>query len=173
MRELISAEQIEGGLDRMAAFVRGGGYRPPLVVVGVLTGCLPLMADLIRRLDMPLRLAMVHASRYRGPRHERGELRVSDRLLPDLRGAHVVVIDDVLTTGRTLLRVGEQLRRRQPASLRSAVLLKKRAVTPALFAPDFVGMEIPDVPVVGYGLDQNDLYRNLPCVATLDPDEAG
>ncbi|MEN1678481.1 MAG: phosphoribosyltransferase family protein [Planctomycetota bacterium] len=171
METLLNAEQIEEGVDRMAAYVQSVCPRPPLVLVGVLTGSLPMVADLIRRLDLPLRLALIQARSYRGPKHQQGELKIDDRLLPDLRGSHVVVVDDIFDTGQTLAGVVEQLQRRRPSSLHSAVLLRKQIGGAKSVEPDFVAFDIPDKFVVGYGLDLNDLYRNLPYVATLDPGE--
>lgn len=169
MTPLLSTTQIEEGIERMAEFVRARAQRPPLVVVGVLTGSIVMLADLIRRLEIPVHLALIQASSYRGTNTQRGELRINDTLLPNVRGAHVVVVDDIFDTGHTLVEVMRQLELREPASLSSAVLLRKTDRNEVSLQPDFAAFDIPDEFVVGYGLDYNDLYRNLPYVAVLEP----
>ena len=173
MKPLLTHEQLDQAIQRLAGFVHDTYPRPPLVIVGVLTGSLVMLADLIRRLDIPLRVALIQASSYRGATVRRSELRINDRLLPDLSGSHVLVIDDIFDTGQTMLEVMQQLQQRNPASLRSAVLLRKQGRSEVNLEPDFVGCDIPDEFVVGYGLDYDDLYRNLPYVAALEPEDLG
>src|SRR5437867_2911278 len=97
-----------------------------LTIVGVLTGSLMFLADLMRHLDMPLRIALIQASSYRGATTRPGELHVQSDLLPDLRGRHLLLLDDILDTGHTLAHLVLELRALGPASLRVAVLLRKR-----------------------------------------------
>jgi hypoxanthine phosphoribosyltransferase len=136
--------------------------------VGVLTGSLVLLADLIRQLDMPLRIGLVQASSYRGRTTERGTLSINSNLLPDIQARDVLLVDDIFDTGHTLLEVISQLDGLRPTSIRSAVLLRKAGRQEVAIEPDHVAFQIPDKFVVGYGLDYNDHYRNLPYVAALE-----
>jgi hypoxanthine phosphoribosyltransferase len=92
-------------------------------------------------------------------------------MLPEISGRDVLVIDDIFDTGHTLLEVISLLDEHQPRSIRSAVLVLKRGKQQVQIRPEYVGFEIPDVFVVGYGLDYNDAYRNLPYLAALDPED--
>jgi hypoxanthine phosphoribosyltransferase len=170
MNGLISAERIRERVAELALEIKDQYQGQPITIVGVLTGCVMFLADLVRHLDLPVRLALIQASSYRGPATRPGELRVQAELVPDLRGRHVLVIDDILDTGQTLVHVVRQLRDLGPASLRVAVLLRKQGRQQVTLEPDFCGFEIPDVFVVGYGLDFNDEYRHLPYVAELPAD---
>ncbi len=142
----------------------------PLTIVAVMTGSLVLLADLIRRLNMPVRVSLIQASSYRGGT-ESGDLWIRDDMMLDVTDRDVLVVDDIFDTGRTLEAVLECIGEMKPASLASAVLLHKRERQVVAFEPDFVGFEIPDEFVVGYGLDYQDLYRNLPFLAVLEPSE--
>ena len=167
MRQLLSKDELESGVQRMARQVADLYGQRPLTIVGVLTGSVVLLADLIRLLNMPLRVGVVQASSYRGT--ERGELSVNADLMPDIQGRDVLLIDDILDSGHTLSRLVAVVQQMGATSVRSAVLLRKQGQQKVVFEPDFVGFEIPDEFVVGYGLDYNDAYRNLSYVAALDP----
>lgn len=135
-----------------------------------MTGSIVLMADLIRQLSMPLQVGVVQASSYKTGT-ERGELRLNEDFLPDISHRNVLLVDDIFDTGHTLAAMAELLRRQQPASLRTAVLLAKQGRQAVNFVPDHVVFEIPDMFVVGYGLDYRDRFRELPHVAVLEPDD--
>lgn len=145
----------------------------PLTIVGVLTGSVVLLADLIRLLEMPLRVGVVQARSYRGAATVPGELSVNLDALPEIRGREVLLADDIFDTGHTLEQLIAQFRGLGPRSVRSAVLLKKLGRQEVKMQPDHVGFEIPNEFVVGYGLDYQDAYRNLPHVAALEPHEIG
>jgi hypoxanthine phosphoribosyltransferase len=168
MRVLISEEQIKQRVDEVAAEILRVYGHQPVTIVGVLTGCLVFLADLIRRLDMPLRIALVQASSYRGTATTSGELHVQDDLLPDLRGRHILLIDDILDTGKTLRHLVDHLESLGTASVRVAVLLRKLGRQVVALEPDFTGFSIPDEFVIGYGLDYDDEYRNLPYIGVLE-----
>jgi len=165
MDVLIPEARIQARVAELAREVQAAypGH-PPVTIVGVLTGCLLFLADLVRRVDLPLRIALLQASSYRGDATSPGELRLRLDLLPELRGRHVLLVDDILDTGRTLSRLVRELTDRGPASLKVAVLLRKQGRQEVPFEPDFCGFEIPDQFVVGYGLDHNDEYRHLPYI---------
>jgi hypoxanthine phosphoribosyltransferase len=170
MEVLIPAERIQeriGGLADEIVRVYDGR---PVTVVGILTGCLVFLADLIRRIDLPLKVAFITASSYPGAATTSGKLVIRDDLLPDLAGRRVLLLDDILDSGKTLARVVAHLVDRGAESVKVAVLLRKIGRQEVPFEPDFVGFTIPDKFVVGYGLDYNDEYRHLPYVGVL-PDE--
>jgi hypoxanthine phosphoribosyltransferase len=167
MRVLIDADQIRQRVAELARQIKDDYRDQPLTIVGVLTGSLIFLADLVRHLDFPLRIALIQASSYRGATTTPGELRVQAELVPDLRGRHVLLLDDILDTGATLAHLVQQLHALRPASLRTGVLLRKQGRQQIAVAADYCGFDIPDVFVVGYGLDYNDEYRNLPHVAVL------
>jgi hypoxanthine phosphoribosyltransferase len=171
MHVLLTADQLAAGIDRLAAAVRHAAGDVPLTVVGVLTGSVVVVSDLIRRLDGPVRLSMVWASSYRGPATRPGRLDLRLDLLPDLSGQHVLLVDDIFDSGRTLDAILADLRNpsRGAASVRSLVLLRKVGRAEVAVEPDFVGFDIPDLFVVGYGLDYDGAWRHLPHVAALDP----
>jgi len=167
MKILITAEQIEHRVAEIARRIRADHGEKSLTIVGVLTGCLIFLADLVRQLDLPVRIALIQASSYRGTATEPGQLHVQSELVPDLRGRHVLLVDDILDTGQTLSHLVEHLRGLGTASVRTAVLLRKLGRQTIAIEADYCGFDIPDAWVVGYGLDYNDEYRNLPYVAAL------
>lgn len=168
MDVLISAERIRDRLDELAVEItRAYDGKPPVTVVGILNGCLMFVADVIRRIDLPLRVGFVTASSYRGPATIAGKLQIRDDFLPDITGRHVLLLDDILDTGKTLTRVVSHLLDRGAASVKVGVLLRKIGRQEVPFEPDFVAFTIPDQFVVGYGLDFDDEYRHLPYIGVV------
>lgn len=168
MKTILTATEVSEGVARLAKRVTADQGDKPLTIIGIMTGSIVLLADLIRELEMPLRVGVVQTSSYRGAT-ERGELKINAELMPDIRQRDVLLIDDIFDTGHTLKQVIDLMRDLQPMSIRSAVLLKKQGRSEVAMLPDYVVFEIPDEFVVGYGLDYGDEYRNLPYVATLEP----
>lgn len=168
MKTLLDEAQLRQGIERVAREVTAATGDRPLVIIGVLTGSIVFLADLIRQLQMPLRVGLIQASSYRGAATQPGQLHVNFDLLPDVRGLDVLLLDDIFDTGKTMVRLVDQLQEMSPRSLRTAVLLVKRGRQVVDFRPDYVGFEIPDQFVVGYGLDYNDQFRNLPHLAALE-----
>lgn len=164
---LIPAERIQQRVAELARQVALDYEGRPLTIVGVLNGCLLFLADIIRHLHLSLRIGLIQASSYRGPATAPGELRVHPELLPDLHGRHVLLLDDILDTGRTLGYLTNHLKGMGIASLRVAVLLRKIGRQEVNVTTDYCGFDIPNVFVVGYGLDYNDEFRNLPYIAVL------
>ncbi|MCI0684544.1 MAG: hypoxanthine phosphoribosyltransferase [Gemmataceae bacterium] len=167
MKILIPADQIQQRVAELARQIARDYHDRPLTIVGVLTGSLIFLADLVRHLDLHLRIGLIQASSYRGETTTPGELTISPELLPELRGRHVLLLDDILDTGQTLVRLVERLQTLEIASLRTGVLLRKIGRQQVAFEPDYTGFDIPDAFVVGYGLDYNDEYRHLPYLAVL------
>jgi hypoxanthine phosphoribosyltransferase len=167
MEILIPAERIQQRVAELAEEIASDYQDRAVTIVGVLTGSLIFLADLIRHLDLPLRIGLIQASSYRGAVTEPGELRIQPELTPDVRGRHVLLLDDILDTGQTLCHLVAHFQALEPASLRVAVLVRKHGRQTVPLEPDYCGFEIPDAFVVGYGLDFNDEYRHLPYIAIL------
>jgi len=173
MQVLISAEQVQKRVVEMATRIAEDFRGQPKTIVGVLTGCIMFLADLVRHLDLPLRIDLIQASSYRGRATVPGQLRIAPDLVPDVRGRNVLLLDDILDTGQTLSYVVRHLQGLGATSVRVAVLLRKLGRQQVELEPDYCGFDIPDRFVVGYGLDYNDEYRHLPFVAVLPDGEGG
>jgi hypoxanthine phosphoribosyltransferase len=170
MEILIPADRIQERVAKLARQIATDYQDKPVTIVGVLTGCLMFLADLVRHLDLPLRIGLIQASSYRGAVTTPGNLHVQPELVPDVRGRHVLLLDDILDTGQTLTYLVDHLSNLGVLSLKVAVLLRKHGRQKVPIEPDYCCFDIPDAFVVGYGLDFNDEYRHLPYVAVL-PEE--
>lgn len=168
MKKLIEPEPIQQAVRELGSEISACYQDKPLTVLGVLTGSMVLLADLIRAVDIPLKIGLVQASSYRGKSTSSGELKINDSLVPDLAGRHVLLIDDIFDTGHTLERLIPLIQERGALSVQTAVLLWKTARTEVDFGPDYHCFQIPDEFVVGYGLDYNDEYRHLPFIGVLE-----
>jgi hypoxanthine phosphoribosyltransferase len=171
MKVLLNKEQLHDGVTRMAGQIAACYQDRQLTIIGILTGSVVLLADLIRMIDVPLRVGVLQASSYRGATTTRRELVINSDLMLDVEGRDVLLVDDIFDTGHTLDCVMNKMQDFGAASLRSAVLLRKKARQEVEYDPDFVGFDIPDEFVVGYGLDFEDMYRNLPYLAALEADD--
>jgi len=167
-RILIAEEDIELRLKVMAREIQRDFIHHELVVVSLLNGTVMFLADLIRHLSLPLRLDFIGVSSYRAGT-ESGHLVFTKELRLDVRGRDVLLVDDILDTGKTMARVLEKLRRLGPKRIKTCVLLNKAARRTEQVHADYVGFEIPDFFVIGYGLDYAERYRNLPFVGVLRP----
>ena len=171
MKPLIAEAEIDAEVARLGQRIAADYAGQPLTVLGVLTGSIVLLADLIRQIGLPLRIGLIQASSYRGRATRPGELTVGTDLVPEISGRDVLLVDDIFDTGHTLVRLCEAVRARGPRSLRCAVLLWKEGRREVDLEPDYFCFRIPDVFVVGYGLDYNDDYRHLPYIASLEPED--
>ena len=167
MKILLDEQQLNQGVVDLAKSINQRYKDKPLTIIGVLTGSIVLLADVIRKLEMPLRVGVVQTSSYQGT--ERGSLTINAEMMLDITDRDVLLIDDIFDTGHTLTEVIELMNDLGPASLQSAVLLCKTGRQEVDWRPDFIAFDIPDEFVVGYGLDYNDEYRNLPYLASLEP----
>lgn len=170
LKTLLTTDQLREGVTRLATEVSAQYGAGPLTIVGVLTGSVVLLADLIRLLEMPLRVGVLQASSYRGGTR-RGTLTINSEMMLAIADRDVLLVDDIFDTGHTLVQTVEALRQLGPTSIRTCVLLRKHGRQEVTLQPDHVGFEIPDEFVVGYGLDYRDHYRNLPYLAVLEPGE--
>ena len=168
MKTLYDKATLHRGVATMAAKIEKVYEGRQLTIVGVLTGSVVLLADLIRAIEQPMRVGVIQASSYRGATTERGDLVINSELMLDISGRDVLLVDDIFDTGRTLERLMRLVNERGARSVRSAVLMTKSGCSQVSLRPDFQVFEIPDEFVVGYGLDHLDRYRNLPYVAVLE-----
>lgn len=163
---LITQAQIARRVRELTAALERDYAGRDLVMVALLSGTVMFLADLIRHLSLPVRLDFMGVSSYRAGT-QAGELVLTKELRLDVRGRDVLVVDDILDTGRTLKRVTTKLRALRPRTLRACVLLDKKSRRIESVQADYVGFEIPDFFVVGYGLDFAERYRNLPFIGVL------
>jgi hypoxanthine phosphoribosyltransferase len=164
---LISGPEIKERLAVMSRQIEDDYRDKPLTIVAVLTGSLIALADLMRQIRIPLRIALLQARSYRGATTTATTLVVNEAFVPDVAGRDVLLLDDILDTGQTLGALVQHLHDRRAATVRTAVLLRKTGRQIVPLEPDYCGFVIPDVFVVGYGLDYNDEYRHLPYVGVL------
>jgi hypoxanthine phosphoribosyltransferase len=170
MEILLPAQLIQDRVSELAKEIAADYQGRPVTIIGVLTGSLIFLADLIRHLDLSINVALIQASSYRGSSKEAGPLHVNPNLVPDVRGRDILLLDDILDTGQTLHCLSREILGLGARSLRIAVLLRKRARQLVALEPHYCGFDIPNVFVVGYGLDFQDKYRHLPYVAILAPE---
>src|SRR5215472_15561034 len=165
-RILITEGEIARRIAAMSREIQRDFADRELVVVSLLNGTVMFLADLIRHLNLPLRLDFIGVSSY-GAGTQSGELVFTKELRLDVRNRDVLVVDDILDTGKTMVRVLEKLKPLRPRKIRTCVLLNKAARRTENVKADYIGFEIPDYFVVGYGLDFAERYRNLPFVGIL------
>jgi hypoxanthine phosphoribosyltransferase len=165
-RVLIREEQISKRVRALAAQIEKDYRGRDLVMVALLNGTVMFLADLIRHLRLPMRLDFIGVSSY-GAGTSAGDLIFTKELRLDVKGRDVLLVDDILDTGRTLKRVSATVQALKPRTLKSCVFLNKEARRTENISADYIGFDIPDFFVVGYGLDFAERYRNLPFVGVL------
>jgi len=168
-RILFTDEQIARRIRGLSREIERDFRGREMVVVSLLNGTVMFLADLLRRLSLPLRLDFLGVSSY-GAGTESGDLVYTKELRLDVRHRDVLLVDDILDTGKTLSRVIPKLRALKPRRIKVCVLLDKRERRVEKVSANYVGFVIPNVFVVGYGLDYAEKYRNLPFVGVLKPE---
>ena len=164
---LVDEEVIEKRLRVLADRILEEFNGQTFVVVVILKGALVFTADLLRRMPITLEIECINVASYHGATTSSGRVDFLDAKLPLVDGRAVLLIDDILDTGRTLAAVGEKLQEHGASMVKSCVLLSKDKERSEEIEADFVGFHVGDEFVVGYGLDYNGLYRNLPYVGVL------
>lgn len=164
---LISEAAIRERIIELGREIEADYAGRPLTIVAVLTGSLILLADLMRQIQIPLRVSLIQASSYKGATTTGSTLVLNEAFAPDVAGRDVLLLDDILDTGRTLATIISRMKDRGAASVKTAVLLHKVGRQVVDLEPDYRGFMIPDEFVVGYGLDYDDDYRHLPYVGIL------
>jgi hypoxanthine phosphoribosyltransferase len=166
-RILFDEATILARLDQIAGKIVADYSDRELTVIAVLNGSLIFMADLLRRIPLPLKLDCLSVASYHGGTKSSGEVVFKQVMLPDVEGRHILILDDILDSGLTLNAIRRKLEEAKPLSVRICVLLEKKIQRAAPVHADYVGFEIGNEFVVGYGLDYMERYRNLPCIGVL------
>ena len=166
---LLTEEQIGTRLDEIAAKIDADYAGKDLLLVGVLKGAVMVMADLARRLHHAVAMDWMAVSSYGSGTKSSGVVRILKDLDSDLSGRNVLIVEDIIDSGLTLSWLVSNLRSRGPASVEIATMLRKPDAAKVAIEVEWVGFDIPNEFVVGYGLDYAEKYRNLPFVATLAP----
>jgi hypoxanthine phosphoribosyltransferase len=165
---LISAEDIQRRVRELGAAISEEyeGHQPRLI--GILKGVTPFMADLVRAITIPVTTDYMAISKYELDLQTRSPVRLLKDLDQSITGQHVLLVEDIIDSGLTMEYILAHLKSREPASLKVCTLFNKPANRAVDLPLDFVGFDLPDVFVVGYGLDQGERYRNLPFLALLE-----
>ncbi|HSK97246.1 MAG TPA: hypoxanthine phosphoribosyltransferase [Euzebyales bacterium] len=166
---LIPAERVQQRLRELAADVTRDYAGQRLLLVGVLKGAFMVMADLARYLDLPIEVDFMAVSSYGSATKTSGVVRILKDLERDIADHHVLVVEDIVDSGLTLKYLLKNLAARGPRSLEVLTLLTKPDAARPELRVRYQGFEVPNVFVVGYGLDYAERYRNMPCIATLSP----
>ena len=166
---LVSEQAIRRRLKKLGSEIKAVYGEEEIPLVAIIHCALLFAADLLREIPNPVRLDCIRVSSYRNETTSQGKPQLMHSLSLDVANRHVLLIDDILDTGKTLAMVVALIRKLSPASVKVCVLLDKKGRREVPFEADFVGFEIPDKFVVGYGLDFAERYRNLPCFGVLKP----
>ena len=168
-RILVSEKEIKQKVAAIGAAISRDYADKDPVFVGVLKGCFMFMADLMRHVDVSCSMDFMAVSSYSGT-NSTGAVKINKDLREDIGGRHIILVEDILDSGITLNYLKQYLMVRQPSSISVATLLDKPARRKADIQADYACFEIPDAFVVGYGLDYNERYRNLPYIGVLKPE---
>lgn len=169
-RILITEAQLQQRLQELGQEISDTYQGRELVVIAIINGAILFLADLVRQIKMPLQFDTIRVSSYRDETTPVQAPEIIDKIRLNLKGLDVLLVDDILDTGGTLLKISQIIREMQPASLKTCVLLDKQTPRETEFEADFIGFQIPDAFVVGYGLDFAERYRHLPRIGVLKPE---
>lgn len=164
---LVTEAQIKRRIKSLGRELREVYGNEEFTVISIINGAILFTADLLREIENPVRLDCIRISSYRNETRSVGKPQLFHSLTLDVSNRHVLLIDDILDTGKTLAMVVGMIQKLKPASVKTCVLLDKQGRREVEFEADFVGFRIPDKFVVGYGLDFAERYRNLPCIGVL------
>ncbi len=165
MEILITQQQLADRVAELGAQITADYKGKELLMVGILKGSVPFMADLMRAVDLDVRIDFMSVSSYGNATSTSGVVRILKDLDSDIRGKEVLIVEDIVDTGLTLAYLKEYLASRNPASVRIASILDKPSRRKADVKPDYVGFTVEDKFIVGYGLDASQRYRNLPYIS--------
>jgi len=168
---LLTADQIAQRVAELSALIRRDYADRPLTILAILHGSVVLLADLLKHLGSAVNVELIEASSYRGGTASSGQVILSRYGQLDLAGRDVLILDDIVDTGHTLAAVWKTVEAMGPRSVRTCVLLDKPSRRQVAAAIDYCGFEVPDVFVVGYGLDHDGRYRDLPHIVRLEGEE--
>lgn len=168
---LFTAEEIAAAVKRLAAEISRDYVDKNPLLIAVLKGSFVFLADLIRQLNLPLEIEFAQLSSYGHGKESAGKIRVVKDVESDIKGRHVLVIEDIIDTGLTAQFFLEHLRNRQPASVKLCSLTDKPSRTQAKINIDYLGMTVPDRFIVGYGIDWDEKFRYLPDICAIEDEE--
>ncbi len=166
---LFTSKQIEAAVNRLATEIKRDYLDKNPILIAVLKGSFMFLADLIRRLDFPLEVEFAQLSSYGRRTESSGKIRVVQDVQSDIKGRHVLVIEDIIDTGFTAAFFLEHLSQKNPASLKLCSLTDKPSQTKAEVNIDYLGLTVPDRFIVGYGIDWNEKFRHLPDIYVMEP----
>jgi hypoxanthine phosphoribosyltransferase/bifunctional protein TilS/HprT len=166
---LLTDQEINEIANKMGKQITEDYKDKDLLLVGLLKGCVPFMADLSRNIDLKLDIAYMAVSSYHGGINSSGDIKIKMDLDMSVKGRNVLIVEDIVDTANTIVTVTELLIHRGAKSVKIATLLDKPAGRQKVYVPAYIGKTIPKAFVVGYGLDYDEKYRNLPFVGILDP----
>ncbi len=165
-RIIFTQQEIERCTDRIARQINADYANEPVIVISVLKGSVLFFSDIVKKLTVPCEIDFIAISSY-GNTASSGELRLKKDIDSDIRGKNVIIIEDILDTGKTLKSLCDLLKQRDPKTLKICVLLNKNVKKTCEISADYTGFEVDDAFVVGYGLDYAQKYRNLPYIGAL------
>ena len=170
LRILISEEELKAKVTQLGEQITADYAGKSPVFIGVLKGCFVFMADLLRHVDLYCDLDFMAVSSYGSGTSTTGAVKINKDLSRDIEGRDVIIVEDILDSGVTLSYLRGYLQRRNPASIKIVTLMDKPARRRADIRADYFGFNVPDEFVVGYGLDYDERYRNLPYIGVLKPE---
>ena len=169
-RVLVSEEELHAGIKKMGARLAKDYAGKCPIFIGVLKGVVPFFAEMVQAVQIPCQMDFMSVTSFEGGTKSTGKLTFRKDIDRDIRGRHVIILEDILDSGSTLKYITELLRKREPASLKICTMLDKPSGRTVDLKADYVCFTIPQAFVVGFGLDYDDYYRNLPFVGVLKPE---
>lgn len=168
LKRLITSVEINSAVQRLASEITNDYRHKNPLLIGILKGSFVFMADLVRRLDMPLEVDFVRLSSYGGGTESSGRIRVLGKMSEPVEERHVIMVEDIIDTGLTTSYFLRYIRGRKPASVALCALTEKPARRKVKVKIDYLGFTVPDKFIVGYGIDYNERYRNLPDICYIE-----
>lgn len=167
---LLSAEQIADKVKELGEQITRDYEGQELLVVGILKGSNVFMSDLVRKIQMPMKMDFMVVSSYGNATESTGVVKIIKDIEESLEGKHLLIVEDIIDSGLTLKYLKQMLETRKPASIKLCTLVDKPARRKETVYVDYIGFELPDEFIVGYGIDYAEHYRNLPYIAILKPE---
>lgn len=165
---LITEEEISKKVVELAEKINADYPDGELVVVGILKGCIVFLCDLARKLKCQVRLDFMQISSYGRGTESSGEIKIKKDLDFDIAGKNVLIVEDIIDSGNTMVKLIPELKKRNPASVKVCALISKPSRRQVEYDADYTGFEIPDKFIIGYGLDCDEKFRQLPYIAEAD-----